>query len=322
MAKEYRTHERSRRDDRKRDLFSRAGAEHTLQNGLVVSRYGQQADIRDEQGKDWRAALRQHLKAIAVGDEVEWHEGADGNAVVVNVKARRSALSRPNPYEGLKVIAANIDHILIVIAPVPTFSEVLLDRYLVASAHTGIDASIVLNKCDLLDDSAREEIDRRLQLYRDLGYPVITVSSRRADGLDALRAHMRDGVSVLVGQSGVGKSSLINALVPDAAALTGDVSDVSDLGQHTTSAARLFTLAGGGALIDSPGVREFGLWHLSREDVARGFRDIQRFAGHCKFRNCAHDREPGCAVRAALDSGELPRSRWESYQAILNAPPV
>ncbi len=323
MAKEIRTTIRDRKagrsDQRKRDLFSKAVDQPPLLPGLIISRFGQQADVRTEDGRDFRCHLRQHLKSAAVGDKVEWYEDSEGSAVVVNVLPRHSQLERPNPYEGIKIIAANVDHLIVVVAPAPTLSEVLLDRYLVAGEVTGIPVTIVLNKVDLLDDAARAELDQRLQLYRALGYPVFAISTRSNDGIAALREHMRDGCSVIVGQSGVGKSSLINALLPEAAQDVGVISDSSALGQHTTSASRMHFLPEGGQLIDSPGTREFGLWHLDRAQVDRGFRDIIGFAGHCKFRNCAHDNEPGCAVRAAVASGALPLSRWQSYQAILQS---
>ncbi len=323
MAKEIRTTSRDRKagrsDQRKRDLFSKAVDQPPLFPGLIISRFGQQADVRADDGRTFRCHLRQHLKSAAVGDRVEWYEDSENSAVVVNLLPRHSQLERPNPYEGIKIIAANVDHLIVVVAPAPTLSEVLLDRYLVAGEITGIPVTIVLNKTDLLDDAARAELDRRLQLYRDLGYPVFAISTRRSDGIADLRAHMRDGCSVIVGQSGVGKSSLINALLPDAESDVGAISDASELGQHTTSASLMHFLPEGGQLIDSPGTREFGLWHLDRTQVQRGFRDIQRLAGHCKFRNCVHEQEPGCAVRAAVISGELAASRWQSYQAILQS---
>lgn len=319
MAKEQRTHERQRKENKSRDLFSRAQTDEPLQDGIIVGRFGQEADVQDNDGHVFRCHLRKHLKSIAVGDEVEWYPDTTGSAVVVNVKARRSQLERPNPYEGLKVIAANIDHILIVVAPLPAFSETLLDRYLVAAELTNIPASIVVNKTDLLTEQSESDLRQRLQCYVDLGYPLFWVSRKTGNGMPTLRDHMSDGCSVLVGQSGVGKSSLLNALVPDAQSDVGDISEGSDLGQHTTSASRLYRLPHGGTIIDSPGVREFGLWHLTAQDIAKGFIDIQRLSERCKFRNCMHDREPQCAVRAAAESGELPASRWQSFKAILSS---
>ena len=323
MAKEIRTTDRDRKanrsDQRKRDLYSKAADSQVLRPGLIVSRFGQQADVRGNDDRERRCHLRQHLKSAAVGDKVEWYEDSEGSAVVVNLLPRHSQLERPNPYEGIKIIAANVDHLIVVVAPVPTLSEVLLDRYLVAAEVTGIPVTIVLNKIDLLTEAARAELEQRLQLYRDLGYTVFAISSRRGDGLADLRSHMQDGSSVIVGQSGVGKSSLINALLPHADQDVGAVSDGSALGQHTTSASRMHFLPEGGQLIDSPGTREFGLWHLDKNQIARGFREIADAATRCKFRNCAHESEPGCAVRAAADSGTIASSRWQSYQAILAA---
>ena len=317
MAKEQRTHERQRKENKSRDLFSRAQTDQPLQDGIIVGRFGQEADVQDDEGHIFRCHLRKHLKTIAVGDEVEWYPDATGSAVVVNVKPRRSQLERPNPYEGLKIIAANIFHILIIVAPLPAFSETLLDRYLVAAELTDIPVSIVVNKTDLLEEHTKMDLQQRLRCYVQLGYPLFWVSRKSGEGMQLLREHMSDGCSVLVGQSGVGKSSLLNALVPDAHSDVGDVSESSDLGQHTTSASRLYRLPNGGTIIDSPGVREFGLWHLSAQNIAKGFVDIRRISERCKFRNCMHDREPQCAVRDAAESGELPASRWQSFKAIL-----
>ena len=323
MAKEIRTTDRDRKanrsDQRKRDLFSKAADNQALLPGLIISRFGQQADVRADDGREFRCHLRQHLKSAAVGDRVEWYEDSESSAVVVNLLPRHSQLERPNPYEGIKVIAANVDHLIVVVAPAPTLSEVLLDRYLVAGEITGIPVTIVLNKTDLLDADARAELERRLQLYQQLGYPVFWISTRHGDGIAALREHMRDGCSVIVGQSGVGKSSLINALLPEAEQDVGAISNASELGQHTTSASRMHFLPEGGQLIDSPGTREFGLWHLDKNQIVRGFRDIAEAATRCKFRNCAHEKDPGCAVRAAAESGAIAASRWQSYQAILAA---
>ena len=323
MAKEIRTTDRDRKanrsDQRKRDLFSKAADNQALLPGLIISRFGQQADVRADDGREFRCHLRQHLKSAAVGDRVEWYEDSESSAVVVNLLQRHSQLERPNPYEGIKVIAANVDHLIVVVAPAPTLSEVLLDRYLVAGEITGIPVTIVLNKTDLLDADARAELERRLQLYQQLGYPVFWISTRHGDGIAALREHMRDGCSVIVGQSGVGKSSLINALLPEAEQDVGAISNASELGQHTTSASRMHFLPEGGQLIDSPGTREFGLWHLDKNQIVRGFRDIAEAATRCKFRNCAHEKDPGCAVRAAAESGAIAASRWQSYQAILAA---
>ncbi|NQD38949.1 small ribosomal subunit biogenesis GTPase RsgA [Permianibacter sp. IMCC34836] len=321
MAKEIRTTDRGRRDNRsdnrKRELFSKAADGQALLPGLIISRFGQQADVIADDGRHFRCHLRQHLKTAAVGDRVEWYEDSESSAVVVNVLPRHSQLERPNPYEGIKVIAANVDHLIVVVAPAPIMSEVLLDRYLVAGETTGIPVTIVLNKIDLLDAAARANLEQRLQLYRALGYPVFPISTHAGTGIAALREHMKDGCSVIVGQSGVGKSSLINALLPQAKQDVGAISDGSELGQHTTSASRMHFLPEGGQLIDSPGTREFGLWHLDREQINRGFRDVHAIAARCKFRNCAHEKEPGCAVRLAVESGELAATRWQSYQSIL-----
>lgn len=317
MPKERRTTSRTHKDQRKREMFSQATSASPLVNGLIVSRFGQQADVRDDEGREFRCHLRKHLSGAAVGDKVEWQAESESLSVVVNILPRRNELTRPNPYEGIKCVAANIDHILVLIAPVPALSEALLDRYLVASECTAIPATIVINKWDLLDQDARELIRERMAIYQQLQYSVFFISTKTGEGMDTLTGHISDGTSVVIGQSGVGKSSLVNALIPAAQAAVGDISQGSALGQHTTTASRLFWLPHGGALIDSPGVREFGLWHYSPEQIAGGFRELNVLAQQCKFRNCKHQSEPGCAVRAGVGENKMTAARFDSFLALM-----
>jgi ribosome biogenesis GTPase len=296
----------------------------TEQQGLVIAHYGTQLDVEALEGELCGGVLRCHLRAnidaLVTGDRVVWRPRLDGAAgVVVASLPRRSLLSRPDSHAGVpRPVAANIDHIVVVIAVRPEPFANLIDRYLVAAEAAGIEPVLLLNKSDLLDDGNRAAIDRLLAIYRDLGYRVLTCSTRSDSGLDALRALLRGHTSVFVGQSGVGKSSLIAALLPGVEIRIGELSQAVTKGRHTTTTARLFHLAGdGGDLIDSPGIREFGLGHLPRAEIEAGFRELRPLLGHCRFRNCHHEQEPGCALREAEASGAIHPLRSASLRAIL-----
>ncbi|GLS83317.1 small ribosomal subunit biogenesis GTPase RsgA [Paraferrimonas haliotis] len=286
----------------------------------VISRYGQHAEVETDDGVRLKAQLRRNIDSLVSGDNVILRcSTTDDGGVVEAVHPRRSQLTRPDYYDGVKVIAANIDHIFIVSSVVPAFSSQIIDRYLVAAEDTGIDASIVLNKTDLLDEAEMAQLDNALQPYRALGYPVILASAKAENGVDELANNMQAQVNILVGQSGVGKSSLVNALMPQADLLEGEVSENSGLGQHTTTTAKLLHLQGGGALIDSPGVREFGLWHMERERVTWCFKEFRDYLGACKFRDCKHNDDPGCAIVEALELGKIDPDRYQNYLRIIES---
>jgi ribosome biogenesis GTPase len=188
----------------------------------------------------------------------------------------------------------------------------------VAAETVGIEPVILLNKIDLLADDPvlGQEMDELLAIYPTLGYRILRTSSLEG-GLEALHGALRERISVFVGQSGVGKSSLINVLLPDAELRVGALSESRQKGVHTTTTAQLFHLDCGGSLIDSPGIREFGLWHMSREQVEQGFREFRPFLGACKFRDCRHQQEPGCAILGAAESGQISQRRLGSYRHIV-----
>ncbi len=211
-------------------------------------------------------------------------------------------------------IAANISQLVVVLAPQPEPTGYLLDQYLVAAERIGVRGIICLNKADMLDDAGQADFRRRFCHYERLGYPVIQISAKTEHGLDPLLDKLSGQTSILVGQSGVGKSSLVNALIPRQDIAEGRLSQATGLGRHTTSTATLYQLASGGELIDSPGVRSFRLGRLSRHELERGFREFLPFLGRCRFHNCAHVAEPDCAVRAAAAAGEIHPQRLESYQ--------
>jgi ribosome biogenesis GTPase / thiamine phosphate phosphatase len=291
------------------------------QHGLIIAHYGTLIDVEavdgDNKGQITRCHMRANLGSLVTGDNVVWRDGSP-NGVIEAVLPRHSALSRPDPYGDMKIVAANIDRIVIVIAPYPEPHANLVDRYLVAAETLDIEPIILLNKTDRIDDSNREKLSGWQQRYTDLGYTWLQISTTEQQGIDDLTGYLANYTSVFVGQSGVGKSSLINALLPDANLRVGALSESSQKGTHTTTTAQLFHFPKGGHLIDSPGIREFGLWHMDSQSLLEGFIEFRPFLGHCKFRDCAHQKEPGCAIQQALADGDISAERMGSYRYILS----
>ncbi|MFQ6371647.1 small ribosomal subunit biogenesis GTPase RsgA [Shewanella sp. YIC-542] len=291
------------------------------QEGIVISRFGQHADVETATGELVRCNLRRTIGSLVCGDKVIVRQATDPSStvsgIVEAVHQRHSSLTRPDLYDGVKIVAANIDQILIVSSVVPAFSTQIIDRYLVAAEDCGIAPVIILNKVDLLTEEQAPAIDKALERYRAIGYQVYEASGQTLAGIEELKHLLDDKVSIFTGQSGVGKSSLINAVLPGAKLLIGDVSDNSGLGQHTTTTSKLLHLPSGGSLIDSPGVREFALWHLSAERVSWCFVEFREYLGGCKFRDCKHLDDPGCRLREAVEQGKIAQDRFNNYHRII-----
>lgn len=281
----------------------------------MIRHHKYQVEVQSDDGLRQRCHLRQNLGQLVCGDQVLWQPG-EPVGVVTALMPRRSLLSRPDPYQGLKPVAANIDRMLIVCAPLPEFSERLLDRYLVAAELSNIEPVILFNKTDLLTDEQRQQLSDRLAPYQQLDYSILWLSSLWPDSLLQLDSLLADGLSIFVGQSGVGKSSLINRLQTKQAE-TGPISTNSGLGQHTTTAAELYDLPQGGKLIDSPGIREFGLWHIGPRELEQGYREFLPWLGGCRFRDCDHVQSPGCALQAACQQGQIHPLRLENFRHLL-----
>lgn len=315
----------SKKDERDGERLD-AGEYSAERPGRVAAHFGRSLEVEFIDGDSvsrHRCHLRANLEGLVTGDAVIWREASDGSGVVVARGERISVLERPDLHGQLRPVAANIDQILIVVAVEPEPHPGLIDRYLVAAENTGIPPALVLNKSDLLPAEGGE-LREMLARYGDLGYPLIEASARGDNGLDALHAQLTDRTSVFVGQSGVGKSSLIDKLLPDETLRIGALSADTRKGKHTTTTARLYPLPEGGVagrpregdLIDSPGIREFGLWHLDERELADGFIEFRPYIGRCRFRDCRHRQEPGCALLDAVERGEIHPQRFASFQRI------
>lgn len=257
--------------------------------------------------------LRGRALRPVCADRVQFSTNKQGN-VLTAIDERTSTLTRPDRRGREEVLASNIDAIVVVTAPEPQPDPFITDRYLAAAEGMGVRAAVVFNKIDLATDVNPEW----LGVFNSLGYDTMTASAETGDGLEALAAWCNQGTGILVGQSGVGKSSLLNALVPDLALRTGSVSEGSREGRHTTTNSALHALPGGGALIDSPGVRDYAPAPIEAADVARGFREIDALRSDCRFHNCVHRNEPDCAVLNAVAEGTIDQRRYDSYRRLLN----
>lgn len=289
-------------------------------HGLVVARYSRNVDILALEGEQIDDVIKCHIRAnidsITVGDKAIWRSTPEGRGVVVAIEPRTTEIIRPDGLGKLKPVAANIDQVFIVIATEPEAHPTLIDRYLLACEHAGISASIVLNKCDL---PVNDTLNELLATYENLGYPTFNISAKDKTGFDTLREILKDKTSIFAGQSGVGKSSMINALLPDADVKTGLLSEHVVKGRHTTTTSILHCLQEGGYIIDSPGIREFHLYHFTHHEIYSGFIELQKLDGQCQFRDCRHESEPGCAITQFIEEGGLAPTRAHSLNYILNA---
>lgn len=279
--------------------------------GTVIAAHGRHYLVELPDGGALPCFPRGKKSDLACGDRVSLVRSNDTQGVIDAVLPRSTLLYRSNEFRQ-KLIAANVTQMIIVVATEPSFSEELVTRCIVAAESQAMRALIVLNKCDLTDRLAPAEAI--LTPFVRLGYPIVRLCAR-AD-VDELRPLLAGQTSVLVGQSGMGKSTLVNALIPDANARTREISAALDSGKHTTTHATLYRIDNDTALIDSPGLQEFGLHHLSTQELEHGFREFIPFLGTCRFRNCRHDREPGCAIRGAVETGDIDPGRYAVFRAL------
>ena len=293
--------------------------------GVVVTRYGANLDVEDDQGTIHRCTSRRKLSGIVTGDRVIWQAGEHGTGIVLEYLPRETLLTRPDDLGREKPVAANIDQIVVVSVARSSkesayvLNHNLIDRYVVAAENLGVKPLLLFNKIDLLTGEERARLEADVQVYQAITYRCLLTSTKTGEGMAQLADELGDHTSIFVGESGVGKSSLIDTLLPNHALRIGEVSAGSGKGQHTTTATRLYPLPSRGRLIDSPGVREFGLGRCTSDEAAYGFIEFRPLFGQCKFHNCGHIAEPGCAVKAAVASGQIHRRRYENYIEIVQS---
>lgn len=262
---------------------------------------------------------------VAVGDRVQVEDKGGDAPVVGDIEPRCNYIIRraSNLSKEFQIIAANLDQaVLVATLTNPETSTTFIDRFLATAEAYQVPAVLAFNKIDLLDtEEWRNRLEELKALYESIGYPVVTMSAATGEGADALRAQLAGKMSLLSGNSGVGKSSIINLLVPDAHVRVGDVSHTHHKGMHTTTFSELLDLPDGGAIIDTPGVKAFGTIDFERAEVAHYFPEIFKISDDCRFNNCTHTHEPGCAVLEAVEQGMIAPSRFTSYLSILDEDP-
>lgn len=279
---------------------------------LVIARHRREVVIEAEDGSQLGGLVRgRDLKPLA-GDEILWSLESDGTPVIEELLPRRNVLERIDGRGQAEGVAANLSLLVVVLAPQPKPDWQLVDHYLAGAATIGADAALVRNKQDVED----RELDRRVVDYRPLACAVVHTSVKQHSGIDELADVLADRRGVLVGQSGVGKSSLLNALLGSDAQVVGSLSERRALGRHTTTSSVLHRLPNGGEIIDSPGVRRYAPYIANPADLDSGFIEFRPYLGHCRFNDCRHTHEPGCAILAALGEGKISAARYQNYVAL------
>jgi ribosome biogenesis GTPase len=284
--------------------------------GTIIAAHGRHY-VADVDGRILQCVTRGKKTNVAVGDVVHLKQTSEDQAVIEKIDERKTLLYRSDQYKS-KLLAANVTRLFIVVATEPGFADDLVSRSLVAAEAADVEAHLILNKTDVeaLLPRARE----RVKVYADLGYQVheLSAKARPEHAVETLMPLLQDQSSIFIGQSGMGKSSLINLLVPEADIAVREISEALDTGKHTTTFTRLYRLPGGGTIIDSPGFQEFGLYHLTEGMLERAFVEFAPYLGGCKYYNCHHLAEPQCAVLQAVEDGKIARMRQELYAQLVH----
>lgn len=288
-----------------------------LLEGLVISHLGKAIAV-EVKHKTFLCQTRRQLEKIAVGDRVLLSPADDTQGRIEKILPRRTLLTRPDRNGKNRPVAANIDKVFVVFAVEPPCDFLLADQYLAICENKTINSELVFNKIDLPKNNGIEE---ELFAYQSLNYPIHRVCAKTGQGIPELQQALNHHTSILTGQSGVGKSSLTNVLIPEKKLKINSVSETTKHGRHTTTAATLYHLPNEGNLIDSPGVAIFGLAEINEAQLAYGFREFQPLIGQCQFHNCRHIQDKGCAIREAAETGKISNNRYQRYLKLLQKMP-
>ena len=278
--------------------------------GIVITRYGQRQLVEDENGRVFQSVSRQNIGYSVAGDKILFQKTKHDDAIVTAIYPRDNELKRQD-----KLIAANIDQLWLVVAIEPHYEFELIDRYLIMAENSNLPIGIIVNKIELSTNKSKTEND--FLNYQSLGYDVHFLSVKKQINLDFFKEQLINKSHIFLGQSGVGKSSLINSLIPDLQLRVNEISSKSKLGKHTTTNTTIYHIPSGGDLIDSPGVREFQLDNLTELEIKSGFKEFRALSDACRFRDCRHINEPNCAIKESLEQGKINPNRYKSYLNIL-----
>ena len=296
--------------------------------GLVIKNTGSWYTVRTDDGRDVESKVKGNFRLkeirstnpVSVGDRVDIDINNEGTAFITRIEDRKNYIIRraSNLSKQSHIIAANLDQaMLIVTVNYPITTTVFIDRFLATAEAYGVPVKLVFNKIDRYKGEDKEYLDALINLYTTIGYPCSTLCAKTEEGLDALKAELKDKITLLSGHSGVGKSTIINKLVPGVNLRTGDISEYHNKGMHTTTFSEMIPLPEGGYLIDTPGIKGFGTIEMETAEISHYFPEIFKFSEDCRFNDCSHRHEPGCAVLQALEDHYISESRYKSYLSIL-----
>ena len=297
--------------------------------GLVIKNTGSWYTVRTEDGRDIESKIKGNFRLkdikstnpVAVGDRVVIDINKEGTAFITEIEERKNYIIRraSNLSKQSHIIAANLDQAMrIVTVNYPITTTIFIDRFLATAEAYRVPVKLVFNKIDRYNNEDQRALENLIELYTSIGYPCSTLCARAEEGLDALKADLKDKITLLSGHSGVGKSTIINKLVPGVNLRTGDISEYHNKGMHTTTFSEMISLPGGGYLIDTPGIKGFGTIEMADAEISHYFRELFKCSEECRFNNCTHRHEPGCAVIQAVNDGLISESRYKSYLSILD----